>query len=216
MKKTILLAALVFLGCVQPIKVDVPDIEKSQSVVAKDLRPLSEKESKVFSVLIVSPSYGIFRRGDEFLTPSAPRLLQHRVFQKFSSNTQPVEVTIHHMVVYLNGRAATTRSALAGGLGGMAGAGIAATTATNNNVNLLSTLADRQTFDSLAEDEYKRALYTDIENPENASVFVVYLDAEINGKRVFVKTMTPADAKDSQNPLATAVESTIQYYLSQY
>jgi hypothetical protein len=213
MKRSMLLISLFFLSCAHQI--DVPEINKSESVLVKDLRPAIEKESEGFSFLIFSDSYGIFRRGDAFLIPPAPRLLQHRVFEKLGFSQQPLELTIHHMVVYLNAKSDLTRSGVLGGVGGAVGAAVAAAT-TSNFANLVSTLVDRQAFESLAQEEYKRALYTETENPNHASVYVVYIDAEISGKRVFVKTMTPSEATDNQNALAVAVESTIRYYLSQY
>lgn len=88
--------------------------------------------------------------------------------------------------------------------------------ASGSTVNLSQSLVDRNLFDAAGGEEYERAFYTEAENPEKASVFVIYIDADVNGKSVFVKTMAPSKAPDGQNPHARAVESAIQYYLSQY
>jgi len=216
MKQSIFLLCLFFQGCAQARHmINVPDINKSDSVVVRDLRPANEKESETFSFLISSDAFGIFRKGDGVLIPPATRLLQHRAFEKFCSIQQPWELTIHHLVVYLNAKSALRRSAVNSGLEEMIGAPAVAAT-TTHTLTLISTLVDRQAFESLAQAEYKRALYTDTDNIDDPSVYVVYIDAAITGKRVFVKTLTPATGGDSQNPLADAVEFTIPYYLSQY
>ena len=213
---SILLICLFVQGCVQAThSLNVPDINKSESVVVRDLRPASEKESARLIVPMSSDAYGIFRKGDGVLLPPATRLLQHRVFEKFGASQEPLELTIHHLVVYLNAHSALKRSAVNAGLAELIGARPVEATSTNT-LNFASILVDRHAFESLAQEEYKRALYPDSENIDNPNVYVIYIDAEITGRRVFVKSMTPATASDRQNLLAVAVESTIQYYLSQY
>jgi len=209
MKHLILLIPLLALGCAQPtVKVNIPEIQQSSSLIIKDLRPTSEKENKIFSLSITSSAYGTYRKGEETLNPPMSQILRHRAFEKFKSSAQPLVITLHHMVVYYNAKSALRK----GAMGGLIGAAIAS----GAKVNLLETLADRTEFERLANDEYKRALYTEKENPEKASVFVIYIDAELNGKRTFVKTMAPDKTSDNQNAYASAVEGAIKYFLNQY
>lgn len=86
----------------------------------------------------------------------------------------------------------------------------------NNHVTIYSSIVDPNYFESTAKDDYKPALYTEKENPNKAIVFITYIDAEINGKRVFIKTISPTDLPEKQDPFINSVESAIKYYLDQY
>lgn len=214
MKKLLVFLPLALLvGCAHPIsKIEVPDINRSDAVVIKDLRPANEKQNEIFSLSITSEAYAIYRKGDETLQPPMVRLLQHRAFEKFG---QPMEITVHHMVAYLNLKSGMRRSVLGSSLGGVVGAAIASG-AESKYPTIASSLADRAEFDSLADKEHRRSFFTEKENPEKASVFVTYIDAEIKGKRAFTKTMSPATAGENQNAQVIAIEGAIQYFLSQY
>ncbi|HJU82977.1 MAG TPA: hypothetical protein VJ600_02090 [Holophagaceae bacterium] len=210
MKRALLCIGLLMVGCTPPVThIDIPALKNSESVVVKDLRPDTEKQSTIFSLSIMSKAYGTYRKGDEVLDPPMIQVLRHRVFEKFGASQGANEIKVHHLVIYLNAKSALRK----GVFGGAIGAAVAA----KAKVNLVASLEDPKAFDELTgESEYKRALYTEQENPDKASVYVMYLDAEINGKRVFVKTMSPTAAPDKQNALTLAVESTVKYYLDQY
>jgi len=218
MKKSFLflfLSLLVF-GCAHSVtKINIPDITKSESVLLKDLRPENESSNEIFSYLITSDAYGINRIGITNMVPTMTRLLQHRVYEKFGTSTHPIEIIVHHMVIYSNSQSRMKTGILAGTIAGPLGV-LASAGLSDNNVTLYSTIVDPINFESTAKDEYKRALYTEKENPNKAIVVITYIDAEINGKRVFIKTMSPADLPDNQNPFIYSVESAIKYYLDQY
>ncbi len=218
MKNTLLflLLSLLVFGCARPVtKINIPEITKSESVLLKDLRPENEKSDKVFSYLITSDDYGINRVGNVTMVPTMTRLLQHRIYEKFGVSTHPIEIILHHMVVYINMQSTMKRSIQASMIAGPVGA-LASAGSSNNNVILSSTIVDPNYFESTAKDEYKRALYAEKENPNKAIVIITYIDAEINGKRVFIKTMSPTDLPDKQDPFINSVESAIKFYLDQY
>jgi hypothetical protein len=123
-------------------------------------------------------------------------------------------------------------------LGGLVGSAITSGTVATT-VNISQSLVDREQFDrNGGKMEARRAFYSEEENPGNASVFVIYIDAAINGKRVFVRTMAPATstegyfpsraiaaqgcpidpdaAPEGQFPFVLAVNGAIQYWLEQY
>jgi Cu2+-containing amine oxidase len=100
-------------------------------------------------------------------------------------------------------------------LAGPIGGAIASATK-NNVVDGVASVIDGKEFEASSKEEYKRTLYTEKENPNKASVFIVYLDAEVDGKRVFVKTMTPTKLPEGKNPHIAAVETAIAYFLQQY
>ena len=205
----LLLILLNVVGCAQPtIKMDVPEIEKSQSITIKDLRPENEKQSELFSYSISNDAYGIYRKGDETLSPPMVQVFRHRAYEKFGSDKLISEIVVHHMVVYYNGKSAMRSGALFGAIG----AAISAT----DDVAIYKSKIDLNDFESVAKEEYKLALYSEKENPEGASVFVIYIDAELNGKRVFVRVMSPSKAPGGEDPYALAVNAAIKYFLEQY
>ena len=209
--------AFVIAGCAAPVvKVDVPNISESNSMAFIDLRPKTEKENEIFSLLITSEAYGTYRRGDALLTPTAIRIFQHRVHEKFNPlNIQP-EVKVHHLVVYMNLKSELRRGVTGGMLGGVIGAGIAAGTQ-QYGVDGIATVITQEEFEAF-DDEYKRTLYSETENPGKSSVYVVYLDAEVNGKRFFVKTMTPfhLPQENTKNSHLVAIETATSFFLNQF
>ena len=53
-------------------------------------------------------------------------------------------------------------------------------------------------FESLAQEEFKRALYTEAETPNKTNLAFIYIDADINGKRVFTRTIFTEKVKAHQ------------------
>jgi hypothetical protein len=77
-------------------------------------------------------------------------------------------------------------------------------------------LVDRAAFDAMTgESEWKRGTCSATENPKKGAVFVTYVDAEVNGKRAFVRVVSPLAAPAGKVPYVEAVESSIQALLSQ-
>ncbi len=197
-----------FAGCAQqPVRITLNGAEKSAKVPLKDLRPESEKQKEIFSLLISSSAYGIYRLADDTLSPPVIDLLKHRAYEKLGTKG-PLNIVVHHLVVYLNAKSQLRYSAI----GGLVGAAIAA----KSSVNISQTAVNRQQFEAMAAEEHRRAFYTSAENPQNAAVLVIYVDAEINGKRTFIKTLSPNTAPEGQVPVVLAAESTISYFLSKY
>lgn len=211
----ILLVSLFVFGCAAPtIMVEVPNIENSSSIELVDLRPESEKENKIFSLSITSEAYGTYRRGDKLLDPTMVRIFQHRVYDKYANAGTAPEIKLHHFVVYMNLKSELRRGVTGGLLGGVVGAAVASGTQ-KYGIDGLASITTIEEFNAF-EKEYKRALYTEEENPDEVSVFKVYLEAEIDGKRTFIKTMTPTKLPENKNSHVAAVETAIAYFLDQY
>lgn len=217
MKLLLVILSVFAIGCSAPtIMVDMPDIEKSATLQVEDLRPAEEKENKIFSLSITSDAYGSYRRGDKLIDPTPIRILQHRIYEKYSPEMDVQDVKVHHFVVYMNLKSELRRGVTGGLLGGMVGGAVAAMTQ-KYGIDAVTSIITEEEFNAF-EKEYKRSLYTKEENPNKASVYVVYLDAEIDGKRTFVKTMTPTrlPKEQSKNPHEAAIETAIAYFLDQY
>jgi hypothetical protein len=210
MRKWLLLLPLLMLGCTPPItKVDIPNISKSSSVAVEDVRPELEKKNEILSLLVISGAYGIYRKGDETVDPPMIRILQHRAFEKFGNSTPNLKLKLHHMVTYLNRKSELRKGVFFGAIG--------AAVASANRKNLMaSEIVDPKKFEEANTEEYTRALYTEQENPDKTSVFVVYIESEINGKRVFTKTMSSTKVPEGQIPHTSAIEAAIEYHLAQY
>jgi len=217
MFKKILVTFAIFLsGCAaQVTQLNVADIEKSSAIPVKDERPETEKQKEIFSLLISSDAYGIYRIADEVLAPPAIRLFQHRAYEKFAASTSPLDIKVNHFVIYQNVQSELRRSAIGAGIGGAIGA-LAAGSATTDPAGVSSSLADIKSFDALEKDEFKRALYSENENPGKGSVAVIYIDTEINGRRVFTRSIAPLKAQNSENPFISGLEASIKYHLAQY
>lgn len=195
-------------GCAQTVtRIEMKGVDKSISIPVSDLRPDNEKKSETFSFLITSSAYAIYRKGDETLDPPMTQLFRRKAFDKLGSKGN-LKITIHHMVSYMNAKAQLR----AGAIGGVIGAVIAS----KSSVNLSQSVVNRKDFEAANNEEHRRAFYTKSENPDNATVFVIYIDADINGKRTFIKTMSPVTAPKGQDAYALAVQSTIDYFLSKY
>lgn len=218
MRKLLLaLLAVVVTGCAtQVTTLNVPNIERSNSVQVTDLRPQSEKQGEIFSLSISNDAYAIYRVADGALTPNSIRLLQHRAFEKFSNGAGPFDVKVHHLVIYRNLQAELRRGAIFAGLGGVIGAALASQV-TTDQAGMSTSLVDGKTFESLAaEAEYKRALYTEQENPGRGSVHVIYIETEIQGKKVFTRTIVPIKTDDRGESLVVALEESIRLHQSRY
>ena len=212
---------LIFMtGCAgKTLKVDLPDIDESSNLSMIDLRPDVEKaaKTKIFSLSISNKAYGIYRQGESIIDPTAIRLFQHRIYEKFSKTAMPSEVKVHRLVAYANLRSELKKGVFAGVFGGLIGASIAASIQNGKVVNGIASVIDPEAFNAI-DKEYKRALYTEEENPQKVSVYTVYIDAEIDGKRTFIRTMTPTRLPEGEtlNPYIAAIETAIAYYLEQY
>jgi hypothetical protein len=214
MNRSVLLAILplALAGCaVPPMHVDVPDIARSEAVTVRDVRPPTEARSEALSLLITSDAYGLFRLGDVNTEPSLMRLVRHRVYERMGAGAH---VTVNHLVMYRNLQPQLKASAW-GALLGPIGAGIAAARY-NGTTGTSVTPVDRAQFEALAgENEWKRALVGPAENPKKVPVDVTYLDLDVDGRRAFVRVISPEQADDGRNPFLRAAETTIGAALDQ-
>tara|TARA_R110002124_G_scaffold57039_5_gene160234 strand:- start:974 stop:1633 length:660 start_codon:yes stop_codon:yes gene_type:complete len=210
------MAMLLLTGCAAgPIKVNVSDITQSESVQLSDVRPSNESEKETFSLLITSDAYAIYRNGDAVTQPSPLRLLQHRAYEKLSSNGDPLNIEVFHFVSYMNAQS-TLRTGAVGSIFGPIGAGIA-TASKDQTSNFSYSDIDRNKFESIpADQEYVRAYYSESENPNDAMVFVIYIDAEINGKRRIVRSVAPSVNDNGDHPYTAALEKSISAFLEYF
>jgi hypothetical protein len=220
MKKFAIILPLLLTACASAPKathIDMPGADLSTSVSVTDLRPASEKENKIFSLLISSDGYGIYRKGDNTLDPPITQLFRRSSYERLGMNDDASSsITIHHLVVYLNAKSQLRRGAMFAALGGPIGAAIGAGTSKPITTGISQSVIGRDAFEKSQDNEYERAFFTEAENPQRASVFVIYIDATIRGKRVSVKSMSMASAPEGKNAYSIAVQSAIDYYLSQY
>ena len=209
------LLPLALAGCASgpatPLHIDVPDIARSNAVTVRDARPPLEAKREIMSLLVTSDAYGITRAGDLRTDPSVMRLIQHRVYERADAGTH---VTVNHLVTYLNMQPQLKAGAL-GALLGPIGAAIAASHY-NGQVASSTTQVDRAQFDAMTGDaEWKRALFTQSENPKKVPVVVTYLDLEVDGKRAFVRVVSSLQLDAGQNAILLATQATIQEAVKQ-
>ncbi|MFC3653610.1 hypothetical protein ACFONN_18790 [Dyella humi] len=212
----VVLLSLMCAACAPVVtKVNVPDIAKSDSLLVRDMRPANEKDKNIFSLLISNDKYGIIRTGDERLSPSPVRLLQYQAFEKFKSEGNSPELDVYHFVVYQNNKSQLTAGTTGAVVGGLVGA-LVANALSDHDVQAQTKIFDERTFDRSANDEYQRGFFTHTENPDKAAVYIVYIDTDIGGKKVFTRTLAPMHKHGDQDPLASAVQLAIRNHLSHY
>jgi len=215
-KKLALIVSLFLCACAHtPVPFDLPAEAQSISIPVEDLRPESEKNDEIFSLLVTSSQYGIYRKGDKTLSPPITDIFRWMVFERLGETEKNLKISVYHMVVYMNMKSMLRRQAFAFPIGGAIGVIIAGNTVAST-VNISQSLVDREQFEHSSKTEAHRAFYSEEENPGNAPIFVIYIDAAVKDKRVFIKTIAPLSAPDGQYPLALAVEGAIQYWLDQY
>ncbi|MBL8343490.1 MAG: hypothetical protein JNL30_18620 [Rubrivivax sp.] len=212
---TLLAAGAVALsaGCAAPpVVVPVAGLEASATVALTDLRPATERESRIFALLPLQPGFGVTRIGEEKLSPPATRLLQHRVFERAGAQP-PAAVKVHHLAIYQNTAVASVRTAFATAMGTStlrAGGEIGGDAA-----RAVNNLVAGARFDALTgDDEWKRGTYRRQENPKDLPAIIVLVETEIDGKRVFTRTLYKTTLHEA-GALPNAVSAAIDYHLAQ-
>lgn len=213
MKYYVIAALILLSGCAtQVATTNIPNIESSNSLKITDMRPEKEKEGEIFSVSVSNDAYATYRVSDSSVAPPATRIFQHRAFEKFNKND--TNIKLHHFVVYRNHQAEYRRSSLITAMG-MVGEAISGDPIVSRD-GVATSLVDQNSFTSTADTEFKRALYSEKENPGRGSIHIVYIETEINGKRVFSRTLTPIKKDSTKDPLVYAIEEASRFHLSQY
>jgi hypothetical protein len=216
MKTVLAVLVLMLAGCAGPItNPNVVDVDQSSTISVIDRRSESEKTAETFSYSISNDAYATYRVAEGAVSPPGIILLRHRAHEKFGAAMPSLELVVHHFVVYCNLQSELRRSTFGGVFAGPLGAVVAGQLPTAVP-NTACTSVDRAGFESLASAEYRRALYSARENPSNASVYIVYIDAEINGKRVFTRTMMPFKKAADADPQVAALEAAVGCQLSQH
>lgn len=142
--------------------------------------------------------------------------MQYQIAKQPAADMPSPKLVVYHFVVYSNMQSQFRQGAAGAGIGGLAGALIGNAMAGRSELAQTS-LVDEKAFDSLSGDECKRGLYTKAEDPNKGSVYIVYIDAAINGKRVFTRTIAPAVLKKGdQDSLVQAVQLATRNQLATY
>lgn len=207
--KKLLLLVLLFTMNAYASDPEILDAELSRSsvLVVKDLRPPFESESKTMAWMRTSPDYGISRRNDKLVQPTPIRILQHRVFERLGPDAK---LTVHHFVTYLNSQAALLTALQKGPIRALMDP------VSGGDAPTSKTLPDRSKFESFQlDDEWRRALYTDEENTRMVSVYVTYLDADVDGRRALVRVVTPVTVKAPQRAENLSIDTCIDWWLQQ-
>ncbi|WP_439464252.1 hypothetical protein [Roseateles sp. NT4] len=209
-------ASALLVGCSTTARLDTPETSSSAAASTQDLRPALEKTSKILSLLVTSEDYGIRRIGDDWYEPSPVRLLQARANQRRKGSTSDAKIVVHTLVTYANhaafGRGVAQGAVVGGVLGGVVVGG-----AEPVKPKVSTTLFERAAFEALNGKEYQRGQFSSAENPSAVPVFIVYIDAEIDGQRRFTRTLMPAPTGSAfAKELPLVMEAAIAAHLDKY
>ncbi|MBL8325307.1 MAG: hypothetical protein JNJ89_10160 [Rubrivivax sp.] len=200
-------------GCAAPpMVVPVAGLEASARVALTDLRPATEREGRLFAMLPLQPGFGVARIGEDRLSPPPMRLLQHRVFERAGAQP-PAAVKVHHLAIYQNNAVAAMRAAFA--TAGGASLQRATGTIDDDAARAVNNLVAAERFEALTgDDEWKRGAYDRRENPGHAPALIVLVETEIDGTRVFTRTLYKTMLHEA-GALPRAVAAALDYHLAQ-
>lgn len=199
MKRAVFLVALISsMVCAQQAADPGAKVQGGTVAVAlQDLRPAPEKESVTFSKVVTNPAYGISRFGKDANPAGRVSVLRDKVSERLSSKfSASINLNVYHFVMYSNNSAMLRKIAVGSVFGGL-GSAVATTAGEAIGANVaptgqdISPLSSAAAFEASIKDEYLRGYYSAEENPENKWIYIVYLDAEINGKRNLVRFSQP-------------------------
>ena len=206
MKKLILLLLPLLLAACATQRMPEADLAPSEALVVHDQRPAEESERKIMSLWRDSPAYGIFRGGQGNVHPTDMRLLQHRVFEHYGPHAV---LTVHHMVSYQNMREEILSNLHYGLLPEALHPHIS-----SEEIDAGAKLVDARRFEAeTLDNEWKRGTYSEAENEQMGSVYIVYLDAEVEGKRAFIRYLAPAMLPDGKSAYSQDVEQCIRSWM---
>ena len=122
LKYLLVASPLIIAGCASQPSLpppEFPGIEQSDKIVIHDQRPSSESEKEIFSLLVTSSAYAIYRMPDTATKPTGPRLLAHRAYETFPELGSQPAINVHHFVTYANLQSQLRKSSLVAGLTGI-------------------------------------------------------------------------------------------------
>lgn len=219
LKSLLVLSAVTVVGCVSQPPVpppEYPGIEQSASVTIQDLRPATESQKEIFSLLVTSSSYGLYRIEDGATKPTGMRLLAHRAHEAFPELKNDPSIKIQHFVAYSNLQSHLRKTSILAGLTGPIGVALLASDPPKPG-EVLVTRVDSTLFDKTSGDEeYTRALFTEQENPERVPVNLVWIDTEMLGQRVASRCLVPPQADKPYMYLVEAFDLCIAKHLALY
>jgi len=213
-------AALTLGGCASQPAVPPPEIagiEQSAAITVNDLRPKVEGEKEIFSLMITSDAYAIYRVPDDATKPTGPRLLAHRAFEKFPELKDQPKIDVRHFVTYANLQSTLRKNTLIGVFTGPL-IGTAIISQQEFPVSeVRTTEIDSQAFEnSGGSEEYTRAYFTAEENPSKSPVNVIYMDTDMLGKRIASRCLVPPVAGKPNLFLVEAFDMCIANHLALY
>ncbi|HUE91495.1 hypothetical protein [Pseudomonas sp.] len=200
-KSFLALAALALTGCATGPAVPpptFPGIEQSDKITIEDLRPKSESEKEIFSVLITSSAYAIYRVADGATNPTGPRLLAHRAYEAFPELAQQPKIKVLHFVTYANLQSHLRKGVALGMLTGPIGVALIGPPKYPVSDVVTSPVDGALLEKTAGDEEHTRAYFTEQENPSKSPVNVIYIDTEMLGKRVASRCLVPP-VKDKPN-----------------
>ncbi|MFT7722861.1 MAG: hypothetical protein QM788_08510 [Roseateles sp.] len=211
---SVLLSAALLVGCATPTPpIAVSNLAASEAFRLTDLRPGKESVQEGFSYLVTNKAYGKFRIAPTDVQPAPMRLLQHRIFEALPADRRSAEVKVHHFVVYMN-MEVMGKGVAAGAVGGLVGALLADAMQAKGQADSISA-SDRSAFDAATgEQEWMRAIYTSEENPNDRVCHIVYIETELDGKRVFSRHFAEVEAKQNV-ALVTVIDESIRKHVEQ-
>lgn len=219
LKSLLLASAVIFAGCASQPSVpppQFPGIEKSDKITIQDVRPRTESEKEIFSLLITSSAYAIYRVADDATKPTGPRLLAHRAYETFPELSNQPSIKVLHFVTYANLQSQLRKNALLAGFTGPIGVALMADKEFPS-ADVLTTRIDSALLEKTAGDEeYTRAYFSAEENPKKSPVNVIYIDTEMLGQRVTSRCLVPPVASKPNLFLVEAFDMCIANHLALY
>lgn len=219
LKSLLVVGALAIAGCANQPSLpppEYPGIEQSDNITIQDLRPRSESEKKIFSLLVTSDAYAIYRLADEATKPTGMRLLAHRAYESLPELSSQPSINVQHFVTYANLQSQLRTSAVVAGLTGPIGV-VLLNQKELPASEVLTTQVDSTLFEQTAGDkEYTRAYFTAEENPKKSPVNLIYIDTEMLGKRVASRCLVPPVAGKPNLFLVEAFDMCIANHLALY
>ncbi|MGP0013447.1 hypothetical protein [Pseudomonas sp.] len=219
LKTLLVTCALAIAGCASQPSLPppvFPGLEQSDKITVQDLRPHSEGEKEIFSLLITSDAYAIYRMADGSTKPTGVRLLAHRAYEKFPQLSSQPTIKVLHFVTYANLQSQLRKNALLAGFTGPIGVALMADKEFPAGDVLTTRIDSTQLEKTAGDEEYTRAYFSAEENPKKSPVNLIYIDTEMLGQRVTTRCLVPPVASKPHLFLVEAMDMCIANHLALY